>query len=254
MMFAGIDMGIENTKVVIISDDKIIGRSKVSTGGIDRPVQAQKAYDEALRAAGIDASNIDKVVATGKGKYDIPFADDRITETVAAAHAARFLCPEATSVMSVGAYETIAATLGRERFINEFSLNQKCAAGLGAFLKRLARRFDMSMETVGAAEGPDAGLLNDGCVVFSELDAISLINNGATPEAVMMSAVMAAAVRAAGVLNDLTIPSNDCVVLIGGLAKNAAFVKGLEKSLGLKFLIPDDAEYGGAIGAAKCAC
>ena len=254
MTVAGIDMGIQNTKAVIMRDDKIIGRAWVPSGGIDRPAQARKAYEEALQQAGLDAEEVDKVIATGKGKYDIPFAGGRVTETMAAARAARLLYPEATAVMSVGADESLAAILGKDRLICEFVLNQKCAAGLGVFLTYLAKRLGMPLEAINAAEGPDAGvIMNEGCVVFSELDALSLINNGASQAAVLASAVKAVAVRAANVLIDLTAPVGEHVVLIGGLAKNQAFVHALEKQLGRGFMIPADADYCGAIGAAASA-
>ena len=249
MIIAGIDAGIEATKAVIVKDGKVIGRSKTSTGGIDRPEQARKAYDAALKEAGIGEDEVETVIATGKGKFDVPFAGGRVTETIAAAHAARHLCPDATSVMSVGADETLAATLGDKRLVNEFVLNQKCTAGVGTFLTYLAKRFGIAIEDTGA-EIQDAGPINEGCVVFSELDALSLINNGAAPGAVMASAVKAAAVRAANVLNDLTNQANERVVLIGGLTKNARFVRIVEEMMGVKFIIPEQAEYCGAIGAA----
>ena len=252
MIIAGIDMGIQNTKAVIMKDGAVIGRSEVSTGGADRPAQAQKAYDEALHKAGVGAGDVEKVIATGKGKYDVQFADSVFTETVAAARAAEHFSLEATSVMSVGADETLAATLGKERLIGEYALNQKCAAALGMFLTYLAKRLEITEEQASEADGPGAGVMNDGCVVFSELDALSFLNDGASPAEIMASANRAAATRAATVLSDLTAPPGDKTVLIGGLTKNAAFVKALEKSCGREFFIPEDAEYGGAVGAALC--
>jgi predicted CoA-substrate-specific enzyme activase len=249
MIIAGIDAGIQNTKVVIMKDDKITGRAHVSSGGIDRGTQAQKAYDEALSKGGIGAGDVEKVIATGKGKYDLLFVDKVITETVAAARAARFYYPEATAVMSTGADETLAAALGEKRLIDEFALNQKCAAGLGVFLTYLARRLEMTMDEVSLADEPCPGVMADGCVVFSELSALSQLSNGVEPRAVMASANRAAATRAATVLKDLTASAGDKVVLIGGLTKNKAFVQSLEEQLDLRFLIPEDAEYCGAIGA-----
>ena len=252
MIIAGIDMGIQNTKVVIFKDDKVIGRSIISTGGIDRPEQAHRAYNEALREAAVDAVDVEKVFATGKGKFDVPFAIEVFTDTTAAARAAKYYYPEATSVMSVGADETLAAVLGKERLIDEVALNQKCAAGLGTFLTYLAKRLGLTIEQAAASDGPNVGVMNDGCVVFSELDALSFINNGAVPEGVMATAIRAAATRAATVIADLTAPTGDKTVLIGGLAKNKAFVNALEKSCGKKFFIPEDAQYSGAVGAALC--
>ena len=252
MIIAGIDMGIQNTKAVILKDDKVIGKSTVSTGGMDRPEQAQKAYDEALRDAGIEAGSALKVYATGKGKFDIQFADGVFTETSASARAAMHFFPEATAVLSIGADESLAAVLGKKRLIDEFVLNQKCAAGLGAFITYLARRLGVPAEQAPAADMSDAGVMNDGCVVFAELDALSMMNDGAAPGEIMAAAIRAAATRAATVLCDLTTPPGDRVVLIGGFTKNPAFVDALEKSLGRKFLIPEDAEYCGAVGAALC--
>ena len=252
MIIAGIDMGVQNTKVVIMKDEKVIGKSIISTGGIDRPEQAQKAYDEALSKAGVSAGDVEKVVATGKGKFDVTFADERFTETLAAARAAQLFFPDATAVLSVGADETLAAALGKERLVGEFVVNMKCAAGVGIYITYLAKRLGMTIEQAAAADGPDAGEMNDGCVVFAELDALSLMRNGAKPEAIMATAIRAAATRAGTVLVDLSAPVGDKVVLIGGFTKSPAFVSALEKSLGRKFQIPDDAEYCGAVGAAMC--
>ena len=252
MIFAGIDIGVQNTKAVIVKDKKIIGKATVSTGGIDRPAQIQKAYDEALSDAGITAADVEKISLTGKGKYDVPFEGETFTETVAAVRAAKYYDADTTAVLSVGADETLAAAFGKKRLVEEFVLNQKCTAGIGAFISYLAKKFGMTEAQVGAADGPDAGVMNDGCVVFSELDALSLINNGASKEAVMATANRAAATRAATVLEDLTASYGDKVALIGGLAKNKAFVSALEASLGLKFVVPEDAEYCGAVGAVMC--
>lgn len=250
MLVAGIDMGIENTKAVIMKDNCIIGYSIVSTGGIDRPEQARRVYDEALRAAGMATDDIEIVTATGKGKYDIPFASGIVSETTAVARSARYYFPETSGVMSVGADETIAVTLGNERLVHEYALNQKCTAGLGTFLKYLAIRLELTETQAGNCDGTDAGVINDGCAVFSELDALSLLNGGAPRKAIMSSAIKAAAARAATVYNDLTIPPAGGVVLVGGLANNMAFVKALEKYLAIRFLKCENAEYCGAVGAA----
>lgn len=250
MIIAGIDMGIENTKCVIMRDGEIIGRAVVSSGGTDRPAQAKKAYSEALSAAGVTEKDVERVTATGKGKYDIPFADAHMTEPTAAAHAARFCVPESAGVLSVGADETIAAALGDKRLIDEFVINQKCTAGLGTFLKYLAQRLDVPMDRAEYSNSAPGAAVNEGCVVFSELDALSMLNGGVQKDAIMASAIRAAAARAATVWNDLTMTPEGSIVLIGGLTKNSAFVRALKEYLSIEFIIPDDAEFCGAIGAA----
>jgi predicted CoA-substrate-specific enzyme activase len=241
MITAGIDAGLGYTKAVIVKDGKIIGRGKGITGGAKRAANIQAVYEAALKDAGVAAEDVAKVVATGKGKYDIPFANDRITEVVTNAKAAKALCPEATTVVSVGADETLVATLGGEK-ISEFCLNQKCAAGLG-----------LSLEEMSALETPGEVMVNDGCVVFAELDALSLLNRGADAKEIAKAVTEAAAWRTSTTINDITAQDRTCVVLFGGLTKNAAFLKSLERISGIAFVVPEEAEYAGALGAALIA-
>lgn len=252
MIYAGIDAGILNTKVVITDGGKILGKAVGSTGGMDRPEQITEVYQTALKNAGVTEQQIEKVVATGKAKFDVPFPHKVYTETVSTARAAQFFFPEATGAMSVGADEALALKLGEKRLVDEFVLNQKCSAGIGTFLHYLGQRLGMTEEQISAADDPGPCKLNEGCMVFSELDAISLLNDGASREQVMAAAIRAAASRAATVLVDLTADPGERVVLIGGLAKNRAFVQALEDSLGRKFLIPSEPEFSGALGAVLC--
>ena len=63
----------------------------------------------------------------------------------------------------------------------------------------------------------------------------------------------AMAARINAVLNDKVFPPKDSTVLVGGVAKNEGIVKALEKCSGIKFMIPDQPEFAGALGAALIA-
>ena len=253
MITAGIDVGLENIKAVVMKDGKVAGKACGLSGGAGRAAAAQAVYDKALEAAGVKAADVEKVIATGKGKFDVPFAADQISETVTAAKAAKIMEPKATTVVDIGADEILVATLGDEAKINEFVINQKCVAGLGLFLEGMADRFDMSIEEVGKLEGPGSVTVNDGCVVFAELDALSLLNRGTDAKEIAKALVEACAWRANTTINDIYQQKRDCVVLMGGMVLNGAFLKALERISGLKFVVPDDPSYGGAIGAAALA-
>lgn len=252
MIAAGIDIGIEYVKAVVLKDGKVVGRGRGLSGGARREPAAKAALDDALREAGLEAADLDTTVATGKGKFDLSFADKRVTEAVAAAKAARYLRPEATCVIVAGCDETLALTFGKGDKIRETVLNEKCAAGLGGFLQNMARRLELSLEEMSGLPplGPKGATVNDGCIVFAELDMLSLLNQGVPVREIASALTEAAAVRACTVINDVTMPDLDCVVLLGGLTKNRAFVKALETRSGISFFIPDGAEYGGALGAA----
>ena len=252
MITAGIDVGFINTKAVILKDGKLCGKAVGPSGGIGRPDAVKAVYDKAVEAAGINSADVSKVIATGKGKFDVPFSDDMLSEVVTAARAAGVLVPGATAVVGIGADETLVATLEGET-IKEFVINQKCAAGLGLLLENMAERFGISIEEMSALEGVCEAAVSDGCAVFAELDALSLVNRGTCPKEVMKALIEACAWRASSTINDIYKPTNECVVLIGGLACNEAFVRALERISGIKFVTPKDAMYAAAIGAAALA-
>lgn len=254
MITAGIDAGVEFTKAVILRDGIPVGRSKAVSGGTGRDAAARSAYQEALKQAGLETAQVEKVVATGKGKYDVSFADDRYTEGVTLAMGALHLCPETTTVVQCGADETLAITITSEGKVGELVLNQKCSAGLGTFLRTMARRLDMSLEEMGAVpiEGLDIAV-SDGCTLFAELDALDLLNRGSSRQEVAAAVTKAVAVRAATVVQDVILADLSCVLMTGGLTQNQAFVKAMRDRTGIDFKVYEDGEYAGAIGAALIA-
>ena len=252
MITAGIDAGLEYTKAVVMKDGIIAGKAIGPSGGAGRAAAIQEVYDEALAAAGVKAGDVFRVFATGKGKFDAAFADDRLAEVITASKAAKLAFPDATTVVDAGADEIVAATLNGEK-VAEFVINQKCAAGLGLFLEGMADRLDMTIEELSALEGEPEAAVNEGCVVFAELDALSLLNRGTDAKEVAKALIEACAWRASMTLGDIYKPDNSCVALMGGLARNSAFLKALERISGIEFSVCDDPEYGGAIGAAALA-
>ena len=285
MLSAGIDAGVAYTKVVILKDGAVAGKGIGPTGGVDRRERIEEVYHEALRDAGLSAGEVEHIAVTGKGKFDAGFAHKRVSEQLAAGKAAGHVYPDTTCVVSAGADETMVSVIEEGGRIGEYAFNQKCTAGLGLFLEYMADRLGMSlaelgsldiaMEGAGGAAGDAAceavgdiaceaagdapceaagrAAVNEGCVVFAELDALSLLNHGVAPAEVGKAVVYAAAARVSSVINDITKPSAAHVTLLGGLAKNVAFVKALEALTGLTFAIPADAEYAGALGAALTA-
>ena len=255
MITAGIDAGIAYTKVVILNDGAVAGKGIGPTGGVDRSERIADAYGMALGDAGITAGDVEKVVVTGKAKHNADIEGKRISEQKAAARAARQLCPGATCVVSTGADETMVSVLADDGsgLVGEYAFNQKCTAGLGLFLEYMADRLGMDVEELGGLTGPCGAEVNEGCVVFAELDALSLLNHGTPPAEVGKAVNLAAAARVSSVINDITKPSKERVVLLGGLANNAAFVKALEDLSGIAFSVPADAAYAGALGAALSA-
>ena len=253
MITAGIDVGIESLKVVILKDGKVIARGLGLSGGANRGKTAENIWNETLTAAKLKPSDVSKVVATGQGKQDVAFASDRVTEPVADARAARFLYSKATSVVDIGADQVRVVTLGKGNEILEVVLNQKCAAGLGIFLKSIARTLGMTLDEISQSSGNGKAAVHDGCVVFAEMDVLGLLNRNIPSGDIARSANDMVAVRVNSILNDKIKPAKTTTVLVGGVGKNKAVVAALKKRSGISFLVPEQSEYAGALGAALIA-
>lgn len=253
MITAGIDVGIENIKVVVLNDGTVIGIGTARSGGAGRRKAVDQTWNDTLKAAGITAGDVGKVVATGQGKGDVSITESRITEPLADAQAAKFLYPNvARSVVDIGADQVRVITLDKKGAITEVVMNQKCAAGIGTFLRTVARRLGYTLDEMSHIEGNTDGFkeVNDACSVFATLDAINLLHDGVVRSDIAQAIHRAMAVRINSVLNDKVKPGRDTTVLMGGVARNPAVIAALAERSGIKFMIPEQPEYAGAFGAA----
>jgi activator of 2-hydroxyglutaryl-CoA dehydratase len=82
------------------------------------------------------------------------------------------------------------------------------------------------------------------------MDALGLLNRVVPREDIARAVTAAVAVRVNSILNDKVKPDAKTTVLVGGLGRNKALVEALKKRAGIDFLIPEHAEYAGALGCA----
>ena len=80
MFVAGIDIGSLTAKAVILDDEgRVVGQAITLTGAFSQKA-GETAFEMALAMAGIEASDITYVLATGYGRKNIPFANAEMTE------------------------------------------------------------------------------------------------------------------------------------------------------------------------------
>jgi predicted CoA-substrate-specific enzyme activase len=136
---AGIDVGSTYTKVVLMdAGGNIVGRAMHPTG-FKLGVVAQTALDGCVAEAGLQRSDVEYVVATGIGRFQVDFKDVHVTDLTANARGAAFLFPGTRTVLDVGGQTMKASRLDAAVKVLSFRLNDKCAAGTGAFLEKTAR-------------------------------------------------------------------------------------------------------------------
>ena len=254
MIAVGVDCGAKTVKVVILKDGQVVGRSLV-LAGIDTKVSADEAFDEALGIAGLIKSDVGNIVATGAGKKEITYAKDTITEVAATSKGAVYLNPAVRTVIDVGAEEGRAIKVDESGRVVDFAINEKCAAGAGAFTEAMARALEVKIEEMGtlSLQSTQAVPMNAQCAVFAESELVTLVHSK-IPKPDMARAIHdAIADRIISMVRRVGIEKE--IMLIGGVAHNIGFVVSLNRGLDLdvEVIVPEAPEYVGALGAALAA-
>ena len=252
MITAGVDVGNKYAKVVVWDGQRVLARASRLTG-FDQKEAAQGALAAALSDAGLSREQLGAVVATGAGKSEVPFADDRITEVGADARGALLLVPGVRTVVDVGAEEGRAIRLDAGGRVVDFAMNEKCAAGAGSFTESMARALEVDLTEMGPLSLKSTRLvpMNAQCAVFAESEVVSLIHARTSKEDIARAVNDAMASRIVSMTRRVGVEKE--VVLIGGVARNVGFVQALEEGLAMKVLIPEAPEYVTALGAACAA-
>jgi benzoyl-CoA reductase subunit D len=134
-----------------------------------------------------------------------------------------------------------------------FVVNERCAAGAGAFIEAMARALEIKLEDMGplSLKAERASPINASCVIFGESDVVSLIHRQESKPEICRAVFDAMADRVSSMIHRLGV--NPEVVLVGGVAKDVGFIASLNRKLGLTVKIPDYPDYVGALGAALIA-
>jgi len=254
MITAGIDVGAKTIKVILLEDATRKLAGKMILAGLETQTTLDKVLAEALEAAGgLKREEIDFIVGTGAGKAEISVADDTVTEVGAAAKGACSLFPNARTVIDVGAEEGRAVRCSEAGGVEDFAVNEKCAAGAGTFTEAMARALEVDLTELGnmSLRSTKAVPMNAQCTVFAESEVVSLVHAKTPKEDISRAIHDAMASRITSMVRKVGL--QDEVVLIGGLARNYGFIDSLKRGLETEIHVPEDPEFVGALGAALVA-
>lgn len=252
MLVAGVDVGAKNVSAVILHDSDILSCYILSSGE-EAAIVSRQAVEEAVKKTGFDFADVQYVVATGCGRNSVPFANRKSTEVVCQARGAFWLFPSTRTVINLGAESSRAIRLSENGRVEAFVKNARCAAGSGLFLETMSRVLEVPLELMGElslkAEGWEE--VSSICAVFAESEVISHIHRGMPKDHILAGVHKAVAGRILEILGRVRIKSD--VVVTGGVAKNMAIIKELERETELSMIVPPEPQMVGALGAALLA-
>jgi predicted CoA-substrate-specific enzyme activase len=249
---AGIDVGSTYTKAVLLKDGRTEIARAVHKTGFRLPEVARRVYDEALAEAGLEADAVDYVVATGFGRNLVEFRDVKVTDITASARGTQLLHPATRTVLDIGGQTMKATRVDEQGKVRSFRLNDKCAAGTGAFIEKTARYMGYGTEEIGAlaATSKKPVPISGVCAVFAESEVINHLSQGQSPADIMQGSIISLVDRAVQLLKRVRMEPD--VTVIGGILRFPSMGGALRDHLGDSVFIPEgaDAQFVSALGAA----
>jgi len=248
----GIDLGTQRVKAVVLQDGAVVGRGQMFSG-FDPTKAAEEAINSALKEANLKLQDVNHFSATGSAMEMAPYVNSTVSMMGADAKAGVFLVPKARTIIDIGAEEARAVKCDEKGVMMDFVVNERCAAGAGAFIEAMARALEVKLEEMGplALKAERASPINASCVIFGESDVVSLIHRQESKPEIARAVFDAMADRISSMIHRLGV--NPEVVLVGGVAKDEGFVASLNRKLGLIVVVPPNPDYVGALGAALVA-
>lgn len=245
----GIDIGSTASKCIILKDGKeIISKSLVPVGtGTSGP---GRAVAQVLENCGLKREDMKFVLATGYGRNSLEIADKQMSELSCHARGAHFLFPNVHTVIDIGGQDAKVLHVGANGNLENFAMNDKCAAGTGRFLDVMARVLEVKIDDLAdlGAKSKKRIEISSTCTVFAESEVISQLAQGSDKCDIIDGIHRSVAGRVAGLARRVGIQQD--VVMTGGVARNYGVLHALEKELNTEIHTSPLAQYNGALGAA----
>lgn len=132
-----------------------------------------------------------------------------------------------------------------DNMVCDFSTNDKCASGSGRYLENMGKVLGLDPEQLGGY-WQEPAVLNSTCAVFGESELVGKIVEGFSLSS-LAAGVNQSVVRRLLPLIHRHLPAKD-IYLAGGVARNEAVCRLLNRELGQSIKALPQAQFNGALG------
>ncbi|MGH4036495.1 MAG: acyl-CoA dehydratase activase [Sphaerochaeta sp.] len=252
MFTLGIDIGSTTSKCVILEDGKrIVTKNLISRGtGSDGPDLVVK---QSLEDAKLSMDDISYIISTGYGRNNFAQADGNKSELSCHAKGVVFSDPATRTIIDIGGQDAKVIFLNDSGVINNFLMNDKCAAGTGRFLDVMSGILNININDLGdyAIKSKHPITISSTCTVFAESEVISQLSKGVDMYDLVAGICQSVASRTANLAKRGKISSK--IYMSGGVALNKGVRKALSQELNEEINFNPDAQFMGALGASLIA-
>lgn len=252
-MFAGIDIGSLTAEAVIIENGTIIASEIMSV--LPNPIDsAKEVLGRALAKNGIRPDRIKYTVSTGYGREKLQsegMAQENMSEISCHGIGAYSIDKSVRTIIDIGGQDAKVIKVDATGKLDNFVMNDKCAAGTGHFLEVMSRTLGVTLDDLGRMSlgVKKAVQMSTRCTIYVETEVIHCLQRGIPLVEIAAGINRAMAERVLSLARRVN-PERE-VMLTGGVAKNVAVRNELQKLLGIKLLaLKIDPQIMGAYGAA----
>ena len=200
------------------------------------------------------------VVGTGYGRARLPFSKDHIrSEILCHGLGAHVMYPDTQTVLDIGGQDTKAIQVDPDGIVENFQMNDRCAAGCGRYLGYIADEMNVGLHELGpmAMQATRQVRINSTCTVFAGAELRDRLALGEKREDILAGLHRAIILRAMSLLSR-SGGVRDEFTFTGGVANNEAAVEALKKLIAenygdITLNIDPGSIYTGALGAATFA-
>ena len=248
MILTGIDLGSRFVKIVCfdLKKEKFIKKEIIDT------VEFYKNYAKVKNnrlMVDFKRLNIkfDKICSTGYGRNNVNLKGAKVINEIKA-HYLGILFQlknlKDFTILDIGGQDTKVIKV-KDGYINDFVMNDKCAASTGRFLENMANVLGVTLNYLyNQVKSPVS--LNSTCAIFGESEVIGKIAEGKKISSICAGINLSLAKRIAPLINKLY---SETLILTGGVSKNRGIIHFLRKLIPFKEILkPDEPQFNGAIG------
>ncbi len=253
MFFAGIDIGSLTAQAVVIKNGKIIGAKTISV--LPHPVDsAKEVIDRLLSKQEIKWEDIKCAVSTGYGREKIQqegLTRENISEISCHGLGAYTINPNIRTVIDIGGQDAKVIKVNQSGKLDNFVMNDKCAAGTGHFLEVMSKTLGVSLDELGpmSRKSRKPVEMSNRCTIYVETEVIHFLQQGVSKIDIAAGINRAMAERVVALARRVE-PEKE-IMMTGGVAKNVAVKSEIEKTLKVKMVKSKiDPQIMGAYGAA----
>jgi len=152
-------------------------------------------------------------------------------------------------VLDIGGQDSKVILLGEDGSVEDFAMNDKCAAGTGRFLQMMAHVLDYDIGDFGSVDPwGEFQPISSMCAVFAETEVVGHLARGVDRESLVRGLLRSIASRSAAML--ARIGMKEPLFFSGGVSRSPSLVRLIGRETDCEILTSDRSQFAGAIGAA----